>query len=68
MATQILTTTEAASALALSRPTVLRVCKKYPGFGFLFGGSWRIPADHILKVKAGVPVADIAAAARGAAH
>jgi len=67
MTKQFLSTTEAAQALSSSKPTVLRVCKANPGFAFRFGGMWKIPAEHIARLKAGASVAQIAAAARGVA-
>ena len=59
-----LTTEDAAPEVGTSRTTMWRVCRDNPGFGVRAGGSYRIPAEHIARVKAGELPEAIATEAR----
>jgi hypothetical protein len=58
------TTEAAAPELGTSRVTVWRVCRNNPGFAVKLGGTFRIPAEHIERVKRGESPATIAAEVR----
>lgn len=59
-----LTTEAAADALGLSRASVWRACRSHLGFAVRLNGSYRIPVEHIRRVKAGETAAQIAADVR----
>lgn len=64
MSPHFLTTEAAAPELGTSRITVWRVCRDNPGFAVRLGGTYRIPAEHIERVKRGESPAAIAAEVR----
>lgn len=58
-------TTEAAAAeTGTSRTSVWRACRDNPGFGVRIGGAYRIPPEHLARVKRGETPAQIAAEVR----
>ncbi len=65
MSHRFLTTEAAAPELGTSRVTVWRVCRDNPGFAVRLGGTFRIPIEHIERVKRGETPAAIAAQVRG---
>ena len=61
---RFLTTEAAASELGTSRVTVWRVCRDNAGFAIRLGGTYRIPAEHVERVRRGETPAAIAAEVR----
>jgi hypothetical protein len=61
---ELLSTDETAAEMDCSRNTVISVCKNNPGFGFRFANAYRIPRQHVERVKRGETPAEIAASVR----
>ena len=59
-----LSTEQAGFELGFHRNAHARACRENPGFGVRLNGSYRIPRDHIERVKAGDTPAQIAAEVR----
>jgi len=58
------TTESAAQEVGTSRLTVWRTCRDNPGFAVRMGGTYKIPPEHIERVKRGERPSDIAAEVR----
>ncbi len=58
------TTETAAKETGTSRLTVWRACRDNPGFGVRMGGTYKIPPEHVERVKRGESPKDIAAEVR----
>ncbi len=50
-----------------SRQTIWRACHQHPGFATCVGTGFKIPDEHIQRVKRGEHPRDIAAAVRAGA-
>ena len=61
MTKKFATTGEAADAAGVSRATARRACKENPGFAVRIGGAYRIPIEHLDRLRAGERPAQIAA-------
>ena len=57
-------TEEVANAIGCSRVTAWRVCRDNIGFAFRFGKAFKVPLEHIERVKRGETPAQIAASYR----
>jgi hypothetical protein len=59
---KFLSAVEAGEALGFSDWTMKDCCALHPGFAFRLrpGGAWRIPQEHIARVRAGELVSEIA--------
>lgn len=64
MRVRFASTTELAEAAGVCRVSAWRACRANPGFALRLGGSYRIPAEHIERVKRGETPAQIAADVR----
>lgn len=72
MGVRFASTSELAEASGVTRVSAWRACRANPGFALRIGGSYRIPAEHLERVKRGETPAQIAAEVRargvGSAH
>lgn len=59
------TTTTAAAETGFHPSTLWRACRRHPGFAVTLGGQYRIPPEHVARLKAGETVEQIAASVRG---
>lgn len=57
-------TTEGAELTGVCRATMARACRDNPGFAVRLNGAYRIPRQHIERVRRGETPAQIAAAVR----
>lgn len=64
MSVTFVSTTDLAKAAGVCRVSAWRACRANPGFALRIGGSYRIPAEHIERVKRGETPAQIAADVR----
>lgn len=64
METSFVSTERGAPQLGVSPATLRRICARFPGFAIRVGGQYRIPLQHVLRVRAGESPAAISAEVR----